>query len=135
MKSLVLALVVALGSNDASFALSSRSPETEAAAVSDQKAENIKAQVRRRGIGPTSRVRVQLHTKQEVKGYISAVENTSFQVTNSKSGDVTTLTYDEVEKVRGPGLPTVAKVAIVAGAVAGALIITAALVVASWHGN
>jgi hypothetical protein len=50
-----------------------------------------------------------------VKGYISQIGAESFQVTDNKSGRTTTIAYQEVRKLRKPGLSTGAKIAIAAG--------------------
>jgi len=80
--------------------------------------------VQKRGIGEQSKVKVLLKDKMEVKGYISKIDADSFQVTDKKNGEVRTISYGEVEKVRGPGLSRGTKIAIavvVAGALAGGL--------------
>ena len=40
----------------------------------------------------------------EVKGYISNIEETSFTVTDKKTGQTTTIPYADVRKIQGPGL-------------------------------
>jgi indole-3-glycerol phosphate synthase len=57
-----------------------------------------------------------------VKGYISQIDTDTFQVTGKKSGRVATIAYQDVAKIRGGGMSTVAKIAITAGVVAGAMI-------------
>jgi len=87
----------------------------------------VKRQVEQRGTGQAATVKVTLRNKLEVSGYISQIDADSFQVTEKKSGRVTTIAYQEVEKVRKPGLSTGAKIAIVvvaAGAIAGSLAAT-----------
>jgi hypothetical protein len=79
-------------------------------------AANVKAEVQKCGIGEKSRVKVRLRNKAEVKGYISKIEDASFDVTNRKTGRATTIPYAEVEKVRGSGLSKDAKISIIAGA-------------------
>jgi predicted ATP-dependent serine protease len=76
-----------------------------------------------------------LRDRTEVKGYISQVEETSFQVTDKKTGKVSTITYDAVDRVRGGGLSKGSKIAIGVGVGAAVLLTVFALVVASWHGN
>jgi hypothetical protein len=73
----------------------------------------IKAQVQKRGAGEKSRVRVTLGNGTMMRGYISKIDETSFVVNASKTGQTTSVSYTDVQKVQGPGLSTGAKVAIV----------------------
>jgi len=82
----------------------------------------VKSEVQERGTGERSRVRVTLRNKTEVKGYISQIDADSFQVTDKKSGQITTISYEDAMKIRRNGMSTVAKIAIGAGVVAGAMI-------------
>ena len=72
-------------------------------------------EVQQRGIGERSRVRVTLRNATEVKGYISQTNADTFQVTDKKSGQVTTVAYQDVSRVRGGGMSAGAKIAIVTG--------------------
>jgi hypothetical protein len=73
----------------------------------------IKAQVQKRGAGEKSKVRVTLANGTMVKGYIGKIDESSFDVNGSKSGQATSISYAEVQKIQGPGLSTGAKVGIV----------------------
>ena len=75
----------------------------------------IKAQIQKRGAGEKSKVRVTLGNGTVVKGYISKVEESSFDLDGSKSGQATSISYADVQKIQGPGLPTGAKIAIGVG--------------------
>jgi hypothetical protein len=75
----------------------------------------IKAEVQKRGIGEKSRVRVELMNGVEEKAYISKIEESSFTVTDNKTGQTTTISYADVQKIRGPGLSKGAKIAIGVG--------------------
>jgi len=75
----------------------------------------IKAQIQKRGAGEKSKVRVTLGNGTVVKGYISKVEESSFDLDGSKSGQATSISYADVQKIQGPGLPTGAKIAIGGG--------------------
>ena len=86
----------------------------------------VKTEVQKRGIGEKSRVKVRLRNKAEVKGYISKIEDASFDVTDKKTGRATTIPYMEVEKIRGSGLSKGAKI----GIIAGAAVVTVAVVIA-----
>jgi len=86
-----------------------------------EQAAKAKNEVQKRGAGERSRVRVTLRNKTEVAGYISQIDADSFQVTDKKSGQATTIAYQDAMKIRRNGMSTVAKVAIGAGVVAGAM--------------
>ena len=75
----------------------------------------VKAALQKRGVGEKSKVKVRLRTKEEVKGYISKIEDASFDLTDSKTGQATTIQFVHVEKVQGPGLSKGAKVGITVG--------------------
>ena len=72
----------------------------------------IKAQVQKRGAGEKSKVRVTLGNGTMVKGYISKIEESSFDVNGGKTGQATSISYTDVQKIQGPGLSTGAKVGI-----------------------
>ena len=99
-------------------------PTTQAQEAS--RSAKVKAEVQRRGIGEKSRVRVRLRNKEEAKGYISKIEDASFDVTDKNAGRATTIPYVEVEKIRGSGLSKGAKI----GIIAGAAVVTVAVVIA-----
>lgn len=76
----------------------------------------LKASLQKRGIGEKSRVTVRLRNKEEIKGYISKIEDASFDVTDKTVGQATTILYVDVERVQGSGLSKGAKIGIIAGA-------------------
>jgi len=86
-------------------------PQQGQAAETPQVAK-IKAQVQKRGAGEKSKVRVTLANGTMVKGYISKIEDSSFEVNGSKTGQATSISYTDVQKIQGPGLSTGVKVAI-----------------------
>jgi len=88
-------------------------PTTQAQEAS--RSAKVKAEVQRRGIGEKSRVRVRLRNKEEAKGYISKIEDASFDVTDKNTGRPTTILYVDVEKVQGSGLSKGPKIGIVVG--------------------
>jgi hypothetical protein len=88
-------------------------------------ASKVKTQVQERGTGEKARVKITLRDKTEVKGYISQIDADSFQVTDKKTGKVSTVTYDAVARVRGGGLSRGAKIAIWVG-------VGAALAIGLW---
>jgi hypothetical protein len=103
MKLAALFLVIALATN--SIALPARQATEAPNQTSDSKnAAKVKAEVQKRGIGKQSRLKVTLRDQTEVKGYVSQIGDASFQITNPKTQDVTTIAYADVKKVRKPGL-------------------------------
>ena len=119
MKHLTLLLVVVLAFNSEAV--------TQATPGAASQATKIKTGVQRRGVGEKSRVKVKLRNKAEVKGYISRVEDASFDVTDKSTGQATSIPYADVEKIQGAGLSKGAKIGIVVGvAVAIVVVIFAA---------
>jgi hypothetical protein len=103
MRTLSLLLVALLIFSSAGFA---------AQTTQSPPATRIKAQIQKRGAGEKSKVRVTLGNGTMVKGYVSNIEETSFDVTGSKTGQATSVSYVDVQKIQGPGLSTGAKVGI-----------------------
>ena len=89
-------------------------PETHKQLLKGDPAAKAKGEVQKRGAGESSRVRVTLRNQGEVKGYISQIDAETFQVTDRKSGRVTTVAYQDVTRVRGGGMSSGAKIALVA---------------------
>jgi hypothetical protein len=87
-----------------------------------EQAAKAKNEVKKRGTGEQSRVRVSVRDGTEIKGYISRVDETSFAITEKKSGEQTTISYEDVKEVRRQGLSKPAKILIICGVVVGALI-------------
>jgi len=82
---------------------------------------------RSEGAGERSRVRVTLRNTTEVKGYISRIDADTFQVADRKSGQVTTIAYQDVTRIRGGGMSAGAKIALVAGIGVAAIVILVVL--------
>jgi hypothetical protein len=78
-------------------------------------AVKIRAKVQKTGVGEKSKIRVKLRDGTELRGYVSNIGNDSFTVTDSATHKASSLSYDDVETVRGKGLSTAAKVLIVTG--------------------
>ena len=104
MRTLSLLLVALLVFSSAGYA---------APSAGTPQVAKIKVQVQKRGAGEKSRVRVTLENGTMVKGYISKVEESSFDVNPNKTGQATSISYTDVQKIQGPGLSNVAKVGIV----------------------
>jgi hypothetical protein len=129
MKTIALLLIAVLAFNGSAFALqaSPTSGSLQTQTNEARQAAKAKAEVHKRGVGEQSRVRVSLHDGIEVQGYISKIEENSFEVTNRKSAKAVAISYNEVNKVKGPGLSKPAQVFIVVGVFVG---IAAAIFVA-----
>jgi hypothetical protein len=83
--------------------------QTEGTVQSDR----IKSQVLKRG--ERSKVKVTMANETMVKGYISRIEESFFEVNVSKTGQTTSISYADVQKIQGPGLSTGVKIAIGVG--------------------
>jgi len=125
MKTFALLLIAVFTLNSSGAARQSLPPpassQTQDGTVQVARA---KAEVKRRGMGEKSRVRVRLRDGTEVRGYISKIEESSFAVTD-QSGTMTSIRYDDARDVHGEGMSKTAKILIVVGIV-GALIGTGA---------
>ena len=109
----------------------SQSPAANPTEVPEKKllegepAAKAKGEVQKRG--ERSRVRVTLRNTTEVKGYLSQIDADNFQVTDRRSGQVTTIAYQDVTKIRGGGMSTGAKIALVTGIGVAAIVILVVL--------
>lgn len=117
MKTICLCLVAVLTLHTYGVASSAegRSSTEPSSARSIASVEKVKTEVERRGAGEKSRVKVRLRDKTEVKGFISQIDASSFQVTEEKTGKVITLAYTDVEKVGGRGMSRNTKTVIIIG--------------------
>jgi len=75
----------------------------------------VKAQVAKRGVGEKAKISLRLRDKKEVKGYVSQAGEDDFVVADSKTGAKTTVSYRDVERVKGKGFPLAAKIGIGVG--------------------
>jgi hypothetical protein len=130
MKTISLCLVTILVVNMYALAYSEEpQPDALAAVESNaQQIEKVKMAIQQRGTGEKSKVKIRLRDKTELKGYISQIDSTSFQLTDNKTGHATTISYDSVDKVGGPGMAKSTKLVLYIGvAVAAAAIILGVL--------
>jgi hypothetical protein len=125
-------MVILLAFNDFAFADQTppinETPQARSEALAQ--VEKVKEQVRKRGPGEKSRVKVTLVKGSEVKGYISKVDEDSFAVTDKASGQTSTVSYAEVQKIQGPSLSKGAKIGIAAAVVVGALVVAVVIIIA-----
>ena len=112
--SLILALILGFQGVAAAGEMMPVSVGEDGQTQESGKAATIKVDVQKRGTGEKSRVRVILRSGTELKGYISKIDDKSFDVTD-RSGKVTIISYTDASKVRGPGLSKGAKIGIVVG--------------------
>ena len=126
MKNGSLLLMIALVLHSAAFAAPPARPpqSTEQQAQDTTQDLRVRGEVQKRGVGEKSRVKVRLRNATEVRGYISQIDEASFAVTDSKTGQATTIPYADVQKIRGPGLPLALKIVIIAGVVAGVMLVS-----------
>ncbi|MBZ5665977.1 MAG: hypothetical protein LAO30_15350 [Acidobacteriia bacterium] len=124
IKQIALLLIAVLSMNGSGFSLQTDppSPASQLQTGEAKQAANARAEVKKRGVGEQSRVRVNLRDGTEVKGYISKVEENAFEVTDKKSGKVVVISYTEVEKVKGPGLSKAANIVIGVGVAVGVVV-------------
>jgi hypothetical protein len=117
MKTISLCLVTILVVNTYALAYSAEpQPATPSAVEGNaQQAEKMKMAIQQRGAGEKSKVKVRLRDKTELKGYISQIGEAAFQLTDNKTGKVTTVAYDSVEKVGGPGMTGSTKIVLYIG--------------------
>jgi hypothetical protein len=125
MKSVAILLAIVVQLNSLTSAQSSVPP-----AEPSIPAAAIRTEIRKRGAGEKSRVKVSLRDGSEVKGYITKIDDSSFEVTDKKTGSSKSVAYVDVRKVQGPGLSSVVKIGIVVGVVALIILISYAAALA-----
>jgi hypothetical protein len=103
----LLALTLAFQTNVSAL------PESDAAQGLPQ-ANNVRTEIQKYDTAKKKRIKVTLRDGNELKGYVSRSDEVSFDLTE-KSGHVSKLSYEEVDKVHGAGLSRGAKIAIVVG--------------------
>jgi hypothetical protein len=133
MRNIALLLITALALNSSALAFqTAQASETKPQTKEEREVASVKAEVQKRGIGEKSRVKIKLKNKTEVKGYISKIDETAFDVTDKHAGRATTISYADVEKVQGAGLSKGAKIGIAVGvaAAAAAILFVIALIIA-----
>ncbi len=86
-----------------------------------QVARKAKAEILKRGAGEQARVNVTRRDRTTLTGYISRAGEDSFDVTDAKTGETTTMTYSEVARVKGQGLSRTTKLVIGMGVLMGVM--------------
>jgi hypothetical protein len=87
------------------------------------RAEKVKLEIAKLGVGPEARVKVRLKDKTRLDGYVSEAGEEHFVVTDLKTGRESTVAYPEVVQVQGHNLSKGAKIAIAVGIIAGVIIV------------
>ncbi len=82
-------------------------------------AVKIKANVLKRGTGENQRIKVKMLNGTKMNGYISQAGEDSFNLTDSKTKQTTSIAYRDVAQVKGSGLSKGAKIGIGVGIAAG----------------
>ena len=88
-----------------------------------QQAEKIKAGIVKLGIGPEARVKLKLRNHTKLSGYISAIGDETFAITDLKTETSTTVSYPNVAQVQGNNLSTRTKIIIGVSIVVAAIIV------------
>lgn len=88
-------------------------------------AAKVKDGIAKLGTGPDARVHLKIKYRMTLDGYISQINEDSFEVTNEKTGIKTEVQYEQVSKLNGVNLPKGVKIAIYAGVIFGALLLLA----------
>jgi hypothetical protein len=115
--SIIVACLLALSTIGQHTASASSKPDKDA-----QFAQKVKAAILQLGTGQSSHVNVKLRDKTRLTGYVSAIGDNSFGVTDLKTAEVTTVAYPDVVQVKGNNLSTRTKWIITAAVVAGVAI-------------
>jgi small nuclear ribonucleoprotein (snRNP)-like protein len=89
----------------------------------DSYAAKVKAEVVKRLANKKTRVKIKLATGEELKGRLEQAEDSSFTITEDKTGRKVETSYGAVAVLKGRGMSTLTKVAIVGGVAVGVLAI------------
>lgn len=86
-------------------------------------AAKVKAEVVKRLANKKTRVKIKLASGEELKGRLEQAEDSSFTITEDKTGRKVETSYGAVAALKGRGMSTITKVAIVGGIAVGVLAI------------
>ena len=86
--------------------------------ASETEATKVKAEANRRLDKNENRVKIKLRNGSEVKGRITQTAESSFTLTDEKTGARSDISYTDVQKLSGRGWSKTAKIAIGVGAAA-----------------
>lgn len=85
--------------------------------------QRVKDGVRRLGTGESARVEVKLRDKRKLKGYVSEAGEDDFVLVEEKSGAAVRVAYAQVGQVKGRNRSSGVELAILAGVMAGIIIL------------
>jgi hypothetical protein len=88
-----------------------------------ERAAKVKQSVLKLGVGKDARIAVRLRDKTRLVGFISEAGESSFVVTDVKTGAATVVAYPDVIQAKGNNLSTGAKIAIGAAIVAAIILL------------
>jgi hypothetical protein len=91
-------------------------------------AEKVREGIKRLGTGESARIELKLRDKTKLKGYVSALDDESFSVTDA-AGATTVVAYAHVKQAKGNNLSTGQKVMIGVGIALVVLLVVAIVVV------
>jgi hypothetical protein len=83
----------------------------------DRLAEKVKEGISKLGTGTAARIEVKLRDKRKLKGYVSEADEHSFVIVDERTGATSTVTYSQVQQVKGNNLSKAAKIAIGVGVI------------------
>lgn len=83
----------------------------------DRLAEKVKEGISKLGTGMAARIEVKLRDKRKLKGYVSEADEHSFVIVDERTGATSTVTYSQVQQVKGNNLSKAAKIAIGVGVI------------------
>lgn len=80
-----------------------------------QRLAKIKRGIKKLGTGEDAKIKVKLHDKTRIKGYVEATGEDDFTVVEKNTGSTRTIDYTEVRSVSGKNIPLGVKIAIGVG--------------------
>lgn len=80
-------------------------------------AEKVKEGIAKLGTGEKARIEVRLRDKTKLKGYVSEAGANSFVIVDEKTSATSTVTYAQVQRVKGNNLSTAAEIALGVGVI------------------
>ncbi|HXD32124.1 MAG TPA: hypothetical protein VN643_13460 [Pyrinomonadaceae bacterium] len=96
-------------------------------AIESDQAAKTKAEITRRIANGKTKVKLKLRNGSEIKGRLINGGESEFTLSTDKSGQQNQIAYSDVERVKGRGLSTGAKIGIIGGILVGAAVIVVAV--------
>jgi hypothetical protein len=88
-----------------------------------RQAAEAKSKVQKMGVGADARVEVRLRDDSKVKGYVSASDEETFSVTDSKTGESRKIYYTDVSKLSKSGGSSTRRNILIGAAVAAGVVV------------